>query len=137
MESLSPERRQNPIFREMYKFDWDKHPPEKPMEDDQYMMCPSRVLGYALKQKQWAQLLVDRLEEPDAADAGTFREKLQLDEESKELVQKSVQAHEQGKVQTKSGLRALEDFAPDKGKGLVIMLYGRCNLQRCTITRKL
>ncbi|KAK7751707.1 hypothetical protein SLS62_006368 [Diatrype stigma] len=93
------------------------------MGDDQYMMCPPRVLGYALKQKQWAQLLVDHLEVPDAADAGTFKNKLPLDEESKDLAQKLVRAHEQGKMMTKSGIRALEDFAPGKGKGLVIMLY--------------
>ena len=128
LESLSFERRQNPIFRDIYKLDWDKHLPNKPMHDDQYLLCPPRVLGYVLKQKQWAQLLVDCLQEPDKADASTFEEKLQLDDESKELVQKSVQAHEYGKKKNKAGfIRALEDFAPDKGKGLVIMLYGMCN----------
>ncbi|KAJ4301552.1 hypothetical protein N0V90_003645 [Kalmusia sp. IMI 367209] len=125
LETLSPERRANPIFREMYKFNWDKHPPNKPMTPEQYMMCPPRVLGYALKQKKWAQLLVDRLQPPDEADASTFRDKLQLDEELKDLVQKSVQAHELGKETNRSGQTlALQDFAPDKGKGLVIMLYG-------------
>lgn len=125
LETLSPERRTNPIFREMYKFDWDKHPPTKEMTDDQYMLCPPRVLGYALKQKKWAQLLVDRLQQPDAADASTFRDKLQLDYELKELVQMSVQAHERGKKTNPRGQQlALQDFAPDKGKGLIIMLYG-------------
>ncbi|KAF2688250.1 P-loop containing nucleoside triphosphate hydrolase protein [Lentithecium fluviatile CBS 122367] len=125
LETLSPERRANPIFREMYRFDWDKHPPTKEMTEDQYMLCPPRVLGYALKQKKWAQLLVDRLQPPDEADASTFRDKLQLDSELKELVQMSVQAHERGKETNKRGQPlALQDFAPDKGKGLVIMLYG-------------
>lgn len=127
LESLSPERRANPIFRDMYKFDWDKHPRNKALTYEQYMMCPPRVLGYALKQKKWAQLLVDHLREPDEADASTFRQKLQLDDELKELVEKSVQAHELGKETISRGrTKALQDFAPDKGKGLVIMLYGKC-----------
>ena len=97
------------------------------MTPDQYLHCPPRVLGYALKQKKWAQLLVDGLRSPDAADATVFEEKLQLDEEAKNLVKWSVQAHEEGKklIDGKPGeSRGLQDFAPDKGKGLVIMLYG-------------
>lgn len=127
LETLSPERRTNPIFREMYKFDWDKFSAKDKdkMTPEMYMLCPPRVLGYALKQKKWAQLLVDRLQPPDEADSSTFQQKLQLEEDLKELVQKSVQAHEKGKETNRNGKTlALEDFAPDKGKGLVIMLYG-------------
>ncbi|KNG47000.1 aaa family atpase [Stemphylium lycopersici] len=128
LESLSPERRANQIFKDMYKFHWDKHPPHREMTEDQFLHCPPRVLGYALKQKKWAQLLVKGLQAPDAADATVFEEKLQLDEEAKNLVKWSVQAHEEGKksIIGRSGeSRGLQDFAPDKGKGLVIMLYGR------------
>jgi hypothetical protein len=126
LETLSPERRTNETIRKMYKFDWDKHPPGKKMSDEQYMLCPPRVLGYALKQKKWAQLLVDRLQAPNKADASTFRDKLQLEDDLKELLQKSVQAHEKGKqTNTRGQMLALQDFAPDKGKGLVIMLYGK------------
>ncbi|KAI5378807.1 hypothetical protein J4E82_002258 [Alternaria postmessia] len=127
LESLSPERRANPIFKEIYKFHWDRLPAGHSMTPDQYLHCPPRVLGYALKQKKWAQLLVDGLRSPDAADATVFEEKLQLDEEAKNLVKWSVQAHEEGKklIDGKPGeSRGLQDFAPDKGKGLVIMLYG-------------
>jgi hypothetical protein len=125
LESLSPERRANPIFQDMYKFDWDNHDSEKTLTDLQYMHCPPRVLGYALKQKKWAQLLVDGLQEPDEADASVFADELQLEEESKELVRDAVKAHEKGKLMDNKGqLQGLQDFAPDKGKGLVIMLYG-------------
>lgn len=128
LETLSPERRANTVFQEMYKFDWDKHPRNKPMTSLQYLLCPPRVLGYALKQKKWAQLRVDGLREPDEADARTFRDKLQLDEDFKELISKSVQAHEKGKQKDSKGrFKALEDFAPEKGKGLIIMLYGGYN----------
>ncbi|KAF2873443.1 hypothetical protein BDV95DRAFT_604950 [Massariosphaeria phaeospora] len=107
LESLSPERRANPVFQEIYKFHWDKRSPET---DEQYLMCPPRVLGYTLKLKQWAQLLVDHLDAPDGADASTFNDNLQLDYED---------------TDEKGGYPlALQDFALDKGKGLVIMLYG-------------
>ncbi|KAF2645288.1 P-loop containing nucleoside triphosphate hydrolase protein [Massarina eburnea CBS 473.64] len=125
LETLSPERRANDTFRQMYKFDWDRHPKDKELTREQYMLCPPRVLGYVLKQKKWAQLLVNKLEEPDEADASTFQDKLQLDDELKELVEKSVKAHEKGKnLTTRGEPMALQDFAPDKGKGLIIMLYG-------------
>ncbi|KAI4645660.1 hypothetical protein J4E93_005237 [Alternaria ventricosa] len=125
LENLSPEKRANPIYRDMYKTHWDRHASDIAMSADQLMHCPPRVLGYALKQKKWAQLLVEKLNPPNDADASVFRDKLQLDADSKELVKWSVQAHEYGKeVDAKGESKSLQDFAPDKGKGLVIMLYG-------------
>ena len=129
LENLSPEKCANEIYRDMYKTHWDRHPSGKPMSSEQLMHCPPRVLGYALKQKKWAQLLVEKLKPPNDADASVFRDKLQLDSDSKDLVRWSVQAHEHGKdVDAKGESKSLQDFAPDKGKGLVIMLYGKRNL---------
>ena len=126
LENLSTEKRANPIYRDMYKTHWDRHAPGKQISPDQLMHCPPRVLGYALKQKKWAQLLVGKLHPPNDADSSVFRDKLQLDEDSKELVRWSVQAHEYGKkLNAKGESLSLQDFAPDKGKGLVIMLYGK------------
>jgi hypothetical protein len=69
---------------------------------------------------------VNALKAPDEADATVFENRLQLDEEAKELVKWTVQAHETGKEMNKKGeSKGLQDFAPDKGKGLVIMLYGK------------
>jgi hypothetical protein len=113
LESLSPDRRANPVFKDMYKFHWDKHGRDTKVEDDQYLHCPPRVLGYALKHKKWAQLLVDRLEAPDAADATVFQDKLQLDPDHKDLVKWAVQAHEKGKeTNWKGEPKGLQDFAP-------------------------
>ncbi|KAI1741360.1 hypothetical protein F4680DRAFT_416583 [Xylaria scruposa] len=118
---LSPSRRNRAVFRDMYKFDWDRHPPSRRMSSEQLLCCPPRVLGYALKQKTWVQLLVKHLNRPKEADDSTFKNKLQLDDDAKDLILKSVQAH------ASSGKRsqALDDFAPEKGRGLVIMLYGQ------------
>lgn len=123
--NMSPERRKNEVFRNMYHFDWDKHHRSKPMTDTQYMLCPPRLLGYALKQRIWGQFLVDGLSDPDEKDSRTFNEKLQLDSEAKYLIHNSVMAHEQGKKKDRGGrVKGLEDFAPGKGRGLTIMLYG-------------
>jgi hypothetical protein len=110
----------------MYKFDWDKHSRTTPLTFDQYLHCPPRVLGYALKQKKWAQLLVKALKALDEVDVTVFEDRLQLDEEAKELVKWTVQAHEIGKVVDDKGKsKGLQDFAPDKRKGLHIMVYGK------------
>ncbi|KAI0490382.1 hypothetical protein F4859DRAFT_520199 [Xylaria cf. heliscus] len=118
---LSPSRRAREDFKNMYKLDWDRHSPKQKMSSEQLLCCPPRVLGYALKQKAWVQLLVRYLDPPNKANDSTFKDQLQLDSDAKDLILKSVQAH------TKSGKvsQGLEDFAPEKGKGLVIMFYGQ------------
>jgi hypothetical protein len=73
--------------------------------------------------------MVDKLRDPDKKDTETFEKKLQLEDEYKEMIEESVKAHQLGKKRDKRGRfqQGLEDFAPDKGKGLVIMLYGELN----------
>ena len=95
------------------------------MSSEQLMCLPPRVLGYALKQKTWVQLLVDHLRKPNKADESTFEKKLQLDQDAKDIISKAVRAHERGKETGEDGrAKGLQDFAPGKGKGLVIMLHG-------------
>ncbi|KAI0969444.1 hypothetical protein F4678DRAFT_440450 [Xylaria arbuscula] len=119
---LSPSRRTKDVFKNMYKFDWDRHPPGRSMSSEQLLCCPPRVLGYALKQKTWVQLLVRHLVPPNKADDSTFRDRLQLDQDAKDLIFKSVKAHT---VPAETSKEGLSDFAPGKGRGLVIMLYGQ------------
>ncbi|KAJ2991766.1 hypothetical protein NUW58_g2398 [Xylaria curta] len=118
LTELSPSRRAQDVFKNMYKFDWDRHPAQRPMSDEQLLCCPPRVLGYALKQKTWVQLLVKHLDPPNKADASTFNDQLQLGSDAKDLILKSVQAHAMSDKRS----QGLDDFAPGKGKGLVIML---------------
>ncbi|KAI1753930.1 hypothetical protein F4782DRAFT_494461 [Xylaria castorea] len=118
---LSPSRRARDVFKDMYRFEWDRHPPNREMSPEQLLCCPPRVLGYALKQKTWVQLLVRHLDRPNKADDSTFKNELQLDDDAKDLILKSVQAH----ARTGERDQALDDFAPEKGRGLVIMLYGQ------------
>lgn len=90
-------------------------------EDLQFMLCPPRVLGYILREKQWAQLEVDKLEDP-SDDKGAFIERLHLKgdslsgKETKDLLLNLVTNH--GKDQ-------VADLTEEKGKGMVILLYGK------------
>jgi len=91
-------------------------------EELQRLLCPPRVLGYVLKDKQWAQLAVDSLYEIEAARPETVLAQLHLakgtkGKESKELLLQLVQNH------GKDG-GVIEDLVAEKGKGLVFLLYG-------------
>jgi hypothetical protein len=100
---------------DVYRYSWDGLPANRPMTNDQYLLCPPRVLGYSLKQKKWMQLKVRALRMPDAADRTTFDRKLQLNQANKDIIWKSVQSHRQANI---------ADYTPGKGKGLVILLWG-------------
>ncbi|CAI6336220.1 unnamed protein product [Periconia digitata] len=122
----TPER-SKPIFRNMYRFDWDNqdlHKRNRHVDNEKLLCCPPRVLGYSLKLKTWVQLLVKHVQEPDSLNAETFNSKLQLDQDAKDLIFNTVTAHERGKQQKDGKSVGLDDFAPEKGRGLVIMLYG-------------
>lgn len=119
----SPEKSKQ-VFQNMYRFNWDGRESNHEMSEEQLLCFPPRVLGYSLKLKTWVQLLVDNLRPPDATDSKTFEDKLQLDDDAKELISKTVKAHELGRKQVKGKSVGLDDFAPEKGRGLVIMLYG-------------
>ncbi|KAI1116481.1 hypothetical protein F5Y14DRAFT_459113 [Nemania sp. NC0429] len=126
---LSPERRTKRVFKDMYRLEWDKHSPSKDLSPEQLLCCPPRLLGYAPKRKTWAQLLVSHIKAPDKSNAGTFRNKLQLDDDAKDLIANSVMAHsESRKREGGASSKGLDDFAPEKGRGLVIMLYGVAQL---------
>ncbi|XXG94193.1 hypothetical protein Hte_000446 [Hypoxylon texense] len=93
---------------------------EEQWEDLQLMLCPPRVLGYILSDRKWAQLEVDKLEKTNE-DKSAFDKRLHLKgeslsgDETKDLLLKLVEGH--GKDQ-------IADLTQEKGKGLVILLYG-------------
>ncbi|KAI0197648.1 hypothetical protein F4808DRAFT_438237 [Astrocystis sublimbata] len=122
---LSPEQRAKKTFKDTFKLDWDRVDSKKELSEQQYLCCPPRLLGYALKRKTWVQLLVDHMSSPADANNSTFQNELQLDEEAKDLISKSVLAHSKSRKRKGGASRGLDDFAPEKGRGLVIMLYGQ------------
>ncbi|KAK1749636.1 hypothetical protein QBC47DRAFT_395553 [Echria macrotheca] len=104
------------VHREdVYRYSWDKLPADEEMTDEQYLLCPPRVLGYSLKDKKWMQFPVESLSKPDPADSTNFENKLQLHRDHKDLIWKSVQSHRKANI---------ADYTPGKGKGLVLLLWG-------------
>ena len=92
-------------------------------EDEQYLLCPPRVLGYILQDKQWAQLQVTHLKDiphNDTEDAWSSRLKL-ANKETKDLLFDLVRTHTTPAKGLRDKYDALEvdDIVPGKGKGLV------------------
>ncbi|KAL4800787.1 hypothetical protein BDV19DRAFT_352151 [Aspergillus venezuelensis] len=86
---------------------------------EQYMLCPPRVLGYILREKQWAQLEVDSLSNvPSEGSDSAWSSGLKLESDlTKNMILDLVTGH------GKQGLE-VHDIVERKGKGLVILLYG-------------
>jgi hypothetical protein len=60
------------------RFD-DAYVKGKVWEDEQYLLCPPRVLGYILREKQWAQLQLSKLTElPDEGKEDAWDGRLKL-----------------------------------------------------------
>lgn len=111
-------------YEKLYRLSWHEHPPEKNLTAEQLLLCPPRVLGYAMKLKKWGQLFVDGVSDPEQASDDIFKN-LQLDEQSKTMIKNLVKAHEEGKGGKPGKTKGIVDFVEDKGKGLVIVLYGK------------
>lgn len=99
-------------------------------EDEQYMLCPPRLLGYILSEKQWAQLQVTSIREippNDPHDAWNTRLQLADDNKTKNMLFSLVQSHVSTisqEANPEEGGLEVNDIIPGKGKGLVILLYG-------------
>lgn len=107
-------------------FDRKEHLKKKAWEEEQYMLCPPRVLGYILREKQWAQLQVDLVEAiVDNDEESAWSSRLQLaDSDTKELLFDLVRSHVSTSKKGKENRLEVNDIIPQKGKGLVILLYG-------------
>ena len=85
------------------------------MTEDQAFLAPARTPGFALSTKQWAYFLVEKVQEVQWHD-NAF-DHLELDPVIKTTIQALVETH------NKTGLK-FDDFIKDKGKGLIMLLYG-------------
>jgi hypothetical protein len=96
-------------------------------EEEQYMLCPPRVLGFALRERQWAQLdllNLTRLPTKNPDDAWSTRLRLADGDRTKDMIRDLVLGH--GKLDSPDDSRLeVDDIVAKKGKGLVILLYGK------------
>lgn len=110
----------NDLLIKNQRKDYDEWDPKEPMNDEQYLICPPRVLGYHLESRTWLELDVDGISViPQLVSDSAFK-KLQLRKELKDLIRRLVQSHTSG-----TGKKPLmEDIVKGKGQGLVILLHG-------------
>ncbi|KAK3340861.1 hypothetical protein B0H65DRAFT_578914 [Neurospora tetraspora] len=125
----------NPELNTKFRMHFDKLNIQlkKDWEEEQYLICPPRVLGYILKDKQWAQLQVTNLTEiPPSDNDNPWNTRLQLADDKKKcgttksLLFDLVRSHISSSTGDRNADRGLEvnDIVPGKGKGLIILLYG-------------
>lgn len=94
-------------------------------EEEQYLICPPRVLGYILKDKQLAQLQVTNITGiPRADDDNSWNKRLQLADDKKTGKTKSllfylVRSHISSFTEDRNKDRSLEinDIVAGKGQG--------------------
>ena len=123
--------RENEALKAGYRTRFDEETRQNgEWEDEQYMFCPPRVLGYILRDKQWAQLQVSFLHsipDKDPSDSWSTRLKLADGEKTKNMILDLVKGHGTSDLPQGDGLE-VNDIIDRKGKGLVVLLYGMTSL---------
>lgn len=89
----------------------------RPLTLEQLQYCPPRVLGFAITQKIFVQLLVKNIgSEVSPENKQKPWNDLKLRKKDKETLKSLVTEHAKGEI--------IEDIIPGKGKGLVVLLHG-------------
>ena len=89
-------------------------------DEDQYLLCPPRVLGYHLDSRTWVELDIHHIKEIVQVTSEEAFERLELVKAQKDLIRDLVKSHTSGTGK----LPMMQDIMKDKGKGLVILLHG-------------
>jgi hypothetical protein len=92
---------------------------------DQFLLYPPRILGYSTREKIWGQFNVDHTSDVPDPSISLFKEKLQLDENYKSMIQALVEEHGTRGSQNDPDRVKVKDVVEDKGKGLVLLLHGK------------
>ena len=115
------------VWDTVYRNRFDKEPHQQEWEAEQYMLSPPRVLGYILHDKAWAQLQVTGLQDipKQHLDHSWDRVKLADGEETKKMILNLVKGHGTADANDDESNLVVDDIVAKKGKGLVMLLYGR------------
>ena len=93
--------------------------------DEQYLLCPPRVLGFFMVKKTWAQLLVENVRDLKKENTSDAFSKLVMDHGQKNLIRSLVSRHGEDTEHSDGGSTHIEDIIEGKGKGIVILLHGK------------
>jgi len=100
---------------------FDKCDGKKEFEhEEQYLLCPPRVLGYHLKSRTWLELNIDEIEVLEETTSDKAFQGLQLDQDHKDLIKRLVMSHSS----TTDKAPIMRDIVQGKGNGLVMLLHG-------------
>ncbi|KAF2966102.1 hypothetical protein GQX73_g7478 [Xylaria multiplex] len=88
----------------------------QPLTDDQRLLATPWLRGFDLKDKKWCEVLIDELR-PVTWNDEAF-DKLVLPGDEKQLAWEFVEA------KSLSRSDKFDDFIPDKGRGLIILMFG-------------
>ena len=120
--------RDNKALQENYRTRFDLEKSQSgTWEEEQYVLCPPRVLGYILRDKQWAQLQVSLLRtipKKDPNDSWSTRLQLADGGKTKNMILNLVLGHGTS-TQDQANPLEVDDIVAKKGKGLVMLLYGK------------
>lgn len=87
--------------------------------DDEALLCPGNVRGFALADKCWADFRIDNLEDIKWNQEAYSR--LEMDDEYKHVIRALVEAH---RKHSKPDSEEFDDIIAGKGLGLVFLLQG-------------
>jgi hypothetical protein len=87
---------------------------EYQMSNDEALLCPARIRGFALSEKRWAFFLVDKVEDIQWSESAF--DQLEVDEATK--------LHLLAVVETHYTERSVSYMIASKGAGLTILLHG-------------
>lgn len=104
---------------------------ENSLTNDEYLLCPARIPGFSLGQKEWGYFLVEGLKEVQWRE-GAF-DLLEMDERKKNLVRALIQGHKQYGTDDND---TFDDIVKGKGNGLVFMLHGPPGLGKTLMAGK-
>ncbi|PYI10656.1 P-loop containing nucleoside triphosphate hydrolase protein [Aspergillus sclerotiicarbonarius CBS 121057] len=123
-ECTCSECRKSRELKNMMKFNYDDVAAADDFDEDQFIICPARFLGYSMKSKKWVQMPVDCVHEIKQKIRMDAFDKLIMEETSKKLIKSLVANHEKKKKAEDGGKGGNDDWFEGKGGGLVILLHG-------------
>jgi len=95
------------------------------LNEDQKVLLPYKVYGFALRSRRWDAFDIDRLTDVEYDSMSGWKD-LVIDESIKNTVLALVQNHERpdGSSERIDGALSSVDLVQGKGKGLIILLHG-------------
>ncbi|KAL8647692.1 MAG: hypothetical protein Q9210_005401 [Variospora velana] len=118
---------ENEALKKTTRIGYDGFKGTQEFSEEQFLLCPPRVLGFFMLNKTWAQLLVKSVQDLGDNKSDAF-DKLVLAEEQKKLIKSLVSRHGEDSAHNEGGFQQVEDIIQGKGRG-ALLVWGKPLLQ--------